>query len=950
MKRKPTYKELEARLRQAEETLRAIRSGEIDAIVGERWPLIIKAKELEDKLRESQETLELAISGSNAGIWDLRFNPEDPYKIPDEIYISPRLKGFIGFGEDEFPNSISAWHSRIHPEDLELVRKVAQEHLEGKREIYEVEYRIYHKDGGIRWIYSRGKILRDENGVPKRWTGVDWDITERKKKEEELRAREDVLKFERDQLLSLFDSINQVIYVTDPISYEVLFVNRYLRELLGRDPVGGFCYKEFQGLDHPCEFCTNDIILKLKGEPYRWEYHNPFLNRDYEITDRIIKWPDGREVRFEIAIDITERKHYEGMLRNSEERFRNIAEAASEYIWETDAKGRYCYVTQKMEAILGRPINDILGHKPFDFMPPDEAKRMRKLISEFVERKQPFRDVEHKAFRPDGTILWEQVSGVPIFDEEGNIAAYRGTASDITERKRIEEELRESERRFKDLFDYAPVGYHEIDVEGRIVNVNKKELEMLGYDYGEMVGQFLWNFVLEEGTSRQNVLEKLAGIKPPGESFERIYKKKDGSPLPVLIKDSILRDQEWKIIGIRSTIQDITELKKKEQEISSLQEQLRQAQKMEAIGRLAGGIAHDFNNILSVIKGSAQLSLMDLREGDPLYSNLKEIERSADRASALTRQLLAFSRKQIMEMRVIDLNDLIRNFEKMLRRMLGEDIELLTYLSEPLGRVKADPGQIEQVIMNLVVNARDAMPRGGKLTIETANVGLDEEYARRHIGVRPGPYVMLSITDTGVGMTKEVQERIFEPFFTTKEMGRGTGLGLSTVYGIVKQSGGNIWVYSEPGKGTTFKIYLPRVEAEVSEVRREVEGEVPRGSETLLVIEDEETVRKLAVRLLKRQGYNVLEAPDGGKAFILCEKYRDPIHLILTDVVMPGMSGRELAERLKRIHPEARVLYMSGYTDNSIIHHGVLEEGIDFIQKPFTFENLLRKVREVLDK
>ena len=382
-----------------------------------------------------------------------------------------------------------------------------------------------------------------------------------------------------------------------------------------------------------------------------------------------------------------------------------------------------------------------------------------------------------------------------------------------------------------------------------------------------------------------------------------------------------------------------------------MQEQLRQAQKIEAIGRLAGGIAHDFNNLLTVIKGVCQLSLLDLHERDPLYENLKEIERSAERAADLTRQLLAFSRKQILEMEVLDLNDIVRGLDKMLHRLLGEDIDLVTVLSEGIGKVKVDPGQMEQVIINLAVNSRDAMPQGGKLTIETADVELDEEYAKRHIAVQPGRYVMLSISDTGVGMTPEVKDRLFEPFFTTKEQGKGTGLGLSTVYGIVKQSGGNIWVYSEPGQGATFKIYLPRVEEPLTEKKREeVSREIPRGGETILVVEDEETVRKLAMRLLKGQGYRVLEASDGGKAFMLCEKYKERIDLILTDVVMPGMSGRELAERLKQIHPEMKVLYMSGYTDNAIVHHGVLKEGIHFIQKPFTLESLARKVREVLDK
>lgn len=361
-------------------------------------------------------------------------------------------------------------------------------------------------------------------------------------------------------------------------------------------------------------------------------------------------------------------------------------------------------------------------------------------------------------------------------------------------------------------------------------------------------------------------------------------------------------------------------------------------------------MAHDFNNILTVIKGCCELLLLGLREEDPLYVNLKEIERSADRAAGLTRQLLAFSRRQVLEPKVVDLNGIILNLEKMLRRLLGEDIDLVTFLGEGTAKVKVDPGQMEQVIINLAVNAKDAMPQGGKLTLETAEVELDEEYARKHISVKLGPYVMLSISDTGVGMTPEVKERIFEPFFTTKEMGKGTGLGLSTVYGIVKQSGGNIWVYSEPGQGTTFKIYLPRVDEPLEERKEEVIREVSRGSETILVVEDEETVRKLAVRLLKKQGYKVLDAPGGEEALALGEEFKEPIHLILTDVVMPGMSGRQVVERLQRIHPEAKALYMSGYTDNVIFHHGILEKGIEFLQKPFTLESLARKVREVLDR
>jgi PAS domain S-box-containing protein len=405
------------------------------------------------------------------------------------------------------------------------------------------------------------------------------------------------------------------------------------------------------------------------------------------------------------------------------------------------------------------------------------------------------------------------------------------------------------------------------------------------------------------------------------------------------------------IAGAIANAQLFSDHERSEREKVALEEQLRQSQRMEAIGRLAGGIAHDFNNLLTVISGNCQLSLLELMEGDPLRGNIEEIKKAADRAAILTRQLLAFSRRQILEFRVLHLNSIIRDMGKMLHRVIGEDIELVTLLAEDLGKVRTDSGQIEQVILNLAVNAKDAMPNGGKLIIETANVDLDEEYAHAHIGMKPGSYVRLSVSDTGAGMKPEVRERVFEPFFTTKDKGKGTGLGLSTVYGIVKQSGGYIWVYSEEGYGTTFKIYLPQVEEPVEFMGKKIEDkEAPRGRETILLVEDEEAVRKLGVQFLKKQGYTVLEAIHGSDALMICEQHRGPVALMVTDVVMPGMSGRDLSERLKSICPGMKVLYMSGYTDEAIVHHGVLEKGIHYIQKPFSMEALAKKVREVLDK
>jgi len=531
------------------------------------------------------------------------------------------------------------------------------------------------------------------------------------------------------------------------------------------------------------------------------------------------------------------------------------------------------------------------------------------------------------------------------------IAGAIANATLYAERKQMEDALRKSEERFRELFDNAPLGYHEYDAEGRLTNVNRTDLEMLGYTAEEMIGQQIWKFNVEGDTLREQVLAKLAGTSPPGRNLERIYRRKDGTTIPVLVEDRLILDEKAQIKGIRCTIQDITARKRAEEEKESLREQLRQSQKIEAIGKLAGGVAHDFNNLLTVIHGYGELLLNGLHQENRLKQDVQEIINASERASSLTRQLLAFSRKQVLQPKVLDLNAHVSNMDKMLRRMIGEDVELVTLLTKDLGRIKADPGQIEQAILNLAVNAKDAMLNGGKLTIETANAKLDENYARSRVGVPPGDYVMLSMSDTGVGMAPETKERIFEPFFTTKEKGKGTGLGLSTVYGIVQQSGGNIWVYSEPGLGTTFKIYLPTIEGDTESLRpAPIPTRLLQGSETILLVEDEEMVRKLAYTVLQRNGYKVLEASNGNEALDVVQgRNGNPIHLVVTDVVMPGMSGRQLADRLASLRPEIKILYMSGYTDDAIVHHGVLDPGIAYIQKPFTPDALASKVREILD-
>jgi signal transduction histidine kinase len=395
-----------------------------------------------------------------------------------------------------------------------------------------------------------------------------------------------------------------------------------------------------------------------------------------------------------------------------------------------------------------------------------------------------------------------------------------------------------------------------------------------------------------------------------------------------------------------SAVENVTLIEREQ----SKGEQLRQSQKMDAIGQLAGGVAHDFNNLLTVINGYSDLALRRMGKDDPLRKPIHEIGKAGARAAGLTRQLLAFSRRQMLQAKVLDLNSVVREMDTMLQRLIGEDVDLLTLLKPSLGQIKADPGQLEQVLLNLVVNARDAMPKGGKITIETSHKYLDEAYARAHVAVRPGHYVALTISDTGVGMDAETQKRIFDPFFTTKEVGKGTGLGLSTVYGIVKQSEGNIWVYSEVGTGTTFKIYLPRVD-DVAD-GEDLAGDscsVPGGSETILLVEDEDLVRSLAVEILEQFGYAVIAAANGEEGLRLSKEFAGRIDLLISDVVMPQMSGRELAQHISVLRPETRVLFMSGYTDDAIVRHGILEENMSFIQKPFLPDALARKARELLD-
>jgi PAS domain S-box-containing protein len=502
----------------------------------------------------------------------------------------------------------------------------------------------------------------------------------------------------------------------------------------------------------------------------------------------------------------------------------------------------------------------------------------------------------------------------------------------------ITQELLSLKSHFDTILRSMIEGILEINPEGKIIYANPAAISLIGLPEEDLLASSLPKLFGEEDQKR---VESLLASKDTWSRAisEESLLKMNGREVS-LSSIPIVGQGDRNLILL---LNDVTERKR-------LEAQLLQAQKMEAIGTLAGGIAHDFNNLLTIIHSHCQLALLDVKEGDALRRKFEAIQNAAERAAALTRQLLVFSRRQVMEMKVIDVNNLVQDLEKMLRRVLGEDIELVTKLDKELGKIKADPGQIEQIVLNLAINARDAMPRGGRLAIETANAVLDENSSLLQLGVAPGRYVSLSVSDTGVEMTPEIREKIFEPFFTTKEKGKGTGLGLSIVYGIVRQSGGRIMVSSHPGQGTTFQIYLPQVTSSPGgEGEVIAKGDLPRGNETILVVEDEEEVRKLAVEILHRQKYEVLEAADGEKAFVVCEKHKGPIHLLLADVVMPGLNGPDLARRLKYLYPEIKVIFMSGYSDKGIFQQGILDPETGLLQKPFSLESLTGKVREVLN-
>ncbi|MDB9823356.1 PAS domain S-box protein, partial [Deltaproteobacteria bacterium] len=915
---------------------------------------ITKHKQADDALIESRRQLTTLMDNLPGIAYRCLNKPGWPME-----FISEGCHVITGYATAEFADTGNLLYGDlIHPKDQHVVWDTIQKSVR-KGEPFVTEYRLRDRDGVEHWVWEQGRpVAKDHDGISF-LEGFISDITERKRAEEE-----------QEKLQAQLSNALEIAYLGHweyDVTKDLFTFNDHFYKVFRTtaEEVGGYTISsaEYARLFvHP-----DDTHLVAEEIRKAIEATDPSFKRQLEhrmiyadgtvgyisVQFFIIKDAQGKTVKtYGVNQDITERKKAEEDLRESEKRFRTLFMSMNEgfYLSEIiyDDNGnpcdyRYLEVNPKFEQIIGLSRDEIIGKRYKELVPVDTTQWLNiycKVALTGIPQRYYF-------YSPEYRIHFETYAYKPA---KNQVTVF---VIDITERKQAEEKLKDSEEKYRALYEEAPDGYIALDKDGRIINVNKKILEMFGYKQEEMLGKFLWNFVIEKEESRKTIKAKLSGHAINARNLERSYLCKDETVMPVLIDDIVIRTAEGEVEGLRAIIRDKTDLKKAEEEKEKLNQQLRQAQKMEAIGTLAGGVAHDFNNILTSIIGNADIALMTIDKDESLRKEIEEIKMAGEKAASLTRQLLAFSRKQIVQPKILDLNLLLASIEKMLIRLIGENVEIIMITEADLWQIEIDPGQMEQLIMNLVINAKDAMPNGGKITIQTANKDLDTNYFVEH-GIaeeQPGSYVMVSVSDAGSGMDKETQEHIFEPFYTTKELGKGTGLGLSTVYGIIKQNRGFIWVYSELGQGSIFKIFLPRLKEGIkTEEKEQTPEENLSGSETVLIVEDDSALLNFAQKALHHYGYKVLTAKNGEDALRLNKKHEGPIDLLLTDVIMSKMSGKETAERLQPLYPRMKIIYMSGYTDNSIVHLGVLARGVNFLEKPFSAESLARKVREVLDK
>jgi two-component system, cell cycle sensor histidine kinase and response regulator CckA len=895
---------------------------------------VLKQVQTEHQLAESEARLASIINSAKDAILLVDaeqritlFNAaaEQMFRCPAEQALGKWILDFIPYQERDALSADSAQASGP------LVESLTQHVQKGSRGV--------RADGDVFPLEST--IARVNVGGRNCHTIVVRDLTERLSAQEAVRASETLYR-------NLVETTPDAIVVVD-LNATIIKVNRQALETFGYDQPQAILGKNVLDLTAPEDhFLAVECLQKLLVCRSLRNIELTLLRKDglrfpAETNSAVVLDGEGQAQGYLIVVrDITERKQVSAALLKEQE----FTRAVLDHI----ATGVIACGPDGILSLFNRAARDMHGHleeplPPEEWAPhynlylPDGKTLMRKeevpLYRAF--QGEVLKNVElmiAPANAPARTVL---TSGQAIVDPQGRKLGAVVAALDITERKRAEQRLREQATLLEKAHDAIVIW----DLNDIIVFWNAGAQRLYGWSSAEVLGKNAGTLLFARPS--QQLAEALQQVVERGEWIGELEQvARDCRVLVVHSHWTLLRDDAGRPRAKLAINTDITEKKR-------LETQLLHAQRMESIGRLAGGVAHDFNNLLTVITGYSEMLLLRRAADDPATEPLRQIRKAGERAAGLTRQLLAFSRKQMLRAQVVNLNDLVRESEKMFRRLIGEDIDFASFLDPALGAVKADVGQLEQVLLNLIVNARDAMPRGGYITVETHNVDLDEAYAQQHPGVPPGPYVLLAITDTGCGMDETVRSQIFEPFFTTKEPGKGTGLGLATVFGVVKQSAGHLEVYSEVDHGTTFKIYLPRLEQEAPEQQRAETLKTPSGTETVLLAEDEESVRALARLALQSHGFAVVEARDGQEALVVCQRQDQTIHLLVTDVVMPKISGRQLVDQVLALRPGLKVLYLSGYTDDAVVRHGVVEAGVPFLQKPFTPTMLVRKVREVLD-
>ncbi|MCK4504952.1 MAG: PAS domain S-box protein [Candidatus Aegiribacteria sp.] len=897
----------------------------------------------EEALRENEKKFRLLAENSIDCIWMLdtrmRFT-----------YLSPSVETILGYRPEQLVGTKMSSHFK--KKEFFKVGALAAKAIKNYKTFTHTtfETRMLNSKNKEVDLEITGKTLFNDQGKLIGLQGTTRDITERRKSEEVLRESE-------EQLQALINAMPGFICFKDGEGRWLKANDAAIRifQLEGIDYRGkkdselAELSSRLKGAFLTCK--ESDAIAWNEGSPIHVEEiisQPDGTVRAYDVSKVPVFHPDGgRKGVVVMGHDITERKKSEEEIR----KLSRIVETTPEAIVVTDMQGKIEYVNQGLLTLGGfEDDSSLIGRYVFSFSDEEGARQLLKeeIIPTIVSERKWIGEITVK--RRDGSMFPTEMVCSFIPDEEGKPKYLLSQFLDITRRKNTEEKLRESEQKFRDMTNLLPQIVYEIDIDGNLTFVNEQAFDSFGYsqeEYEKGINVLHTLIPSDRNTAKKNIQNVLYGRDVGNPEYTAL--RKDGSTFPILIYSSaILKDN--KPAGLRGIIIDITERKQAEEEKARIEDQYRQAQKMESVGRLAGGVAHDFNNMLGVILGYTEMSLDKINPAQPVYAALQEIRKAADRSADLTRQLLAFARRQTVSTRVLDLNETAEGMLKMLHRLIGEDIDLAWLPCADLWSVNVDPSQIDQILANLCVNSQDAIEGVGKMTIETGNVAFDNSYCREHPGSIPGEYVLLAVSDDGCGMDKETLDNLFEPFFTTKEVGQGTGLGLATVYGIVKQNNGFIYVYSEPGEGTTFRIYLPRHAGKAAQIQKKDPAEpVRRGHETILLVEDEPAILKMATTMLERQGYTVLAATLPGEAIRLAGEYEKGINLLMTDVVMPEMNGRDLAENILLFYPDIKRLFMSGYTANVIAHRRVLDEGVNFIQKPFSMQDLATKVREVLD-